>query len=77
MGPGVDELYVLARRALLDALEALHEHREAIVLVGAQAVYRRTSIGVEMAIRATSGFVDADELAVSCELLANELLGSL
>ncbi|MGH7804777.1 MAG: GSU2403 family nucleotidyltransferase fold protein [Candidatus Binatia bacterium] len=28
-----------ARRALLDALEALHEHRDALVLVGAQAVY--------------------------------------
>jgi len=35
----VDELYVLARRVLLDALEALGEHRDAIVLVGAQAVY--------------------------------------
>ena len=35
----MDELYVLARRVLLDALEALGKHREAIVLVGAQAVY--------------------------------------
>ena len=38
---------------------------------------RRTSMGVEMAIRATSGLVDADELAVSCELLASELLRAL
>lgn len=38
---------------------------------------RRTSIGVEMAIRATHGLVDADELAVSCELLANDLLRTL
>jgi len=37
----VDELYVLARRVLLDALDALREHRRAIVLVGAQAVYQR------------------------------------
>lgn len=37
----IDELYVLARRVLLDALDALGEHREAIVLVGAQAVYLR------------------------------------
>lgn len=34
----MNELYVLARRVLLDALEALADHREAIVLVGAQAV---------------------------------------
>jgi hypothetical protein len=37
----VDELYVLARRVLLDALAALGNHREAVVLVGAQAVYLR------------------------------------
>ena len=37
-----DELYVVAREVLLDALEALGEHRNAIVLVGAQAIYLRT-----------------------------------
>ena len=37
----MDELYVLARQVLLDALEALGAHRDAIVLVGAQAVYLR------------------------------------
>ena len=36
-----DELYVMARRVLLDALDALGDHRDAIVLVGAQAVYLR------------------------------------
>ncbi len=36
-----DELYVLARQALLDALTALGEHRQALILVGAQAVYLR------------------------------------
>ncbi len=36
-----DELYVMARRVLLDALDALGQHRDAIVLVGAQAVYLR------------------------------------
>jgi hypothetical protein len=40
----VDELYVIARRVLLDALEALGEHREATILVGAQAVYLHTGI---------------------------------
>lgn len=38
---GVDELYLVARRALLDAFAALGPHRDAIVLVGAQAVYLR------------------------------------
>lgn len=33
---------VQARRALLDALEALQDHREALVLVGAHAVYLYT-----------------------------------
>ena len=37
----IDELYVMARRALIDALDALGPHRDAIVLVGAQAVYLR------------------------------------
>ncbi len=34
-----DELYVRARAALLDAVAALGPHLEAIVLVGAQAIY--------------------------------------
>jgi hypothetical protein len=34
-----DPVYVAARRILLDALQALGEHRNAVVLVGAQAVY--------------------------------------
>ena len=37
----MDELYVLARRVLLDALEALGPHRGAVVLAGAQAIYLR------------------------------------
>ena len=36
---GEHDLYVRARRILLDALEALEPHRDGIVLVGAQAVY--------------------------------------
>jgi hypothetical protein len=32
-------VYVAARRILLDALDALGEHRNAVVLVGAQAIY--------------------------------------
>jgi hypothetical protein len=41
--PGVpDPLYVLARAALLDALEALGQQRDAAILVGAQAIYLHT-----------------------------------
>ncbi|MDP2181915.1 MAG: hypothetical protein Q8K99_05015 [Actinomycetota bacterium] len=36
------EEYIVARRTLLDALEALESHRGALVLVGAQAVYLHT-----------------------------------
>ncbi len=37
----MDELYVVARRVLLDALEALGDHSGATVVVGAQAIYIR------------------------------------
>lgn len=44
--PGAaDEPYVRARRVLLDALEALREHRNAIILVGAQAIYLHVGEG--------------------------------
>lgn len=38
----MDELYVIARRVLLDALEALGDHRDAAILVGAQAIFLHT-----------------------------------
>ena len=37
-----DALYVRARAALLDAVEALGAHLDAVVLVGAQAIYLHT-----------------------------------
>jgi hypothetical protein len=40
-----DPAYVRARRALLDALEALNAHRQAVILVGAQAIYLHTGEG--------------------------------
>lgn len=39
--------YVEARRVLLDALNALRAHLDAVVLVGAQAVYLRTATRIE------------------------------
>lgn len=40
-----DPLYVVARRVLLDALAAMEAHLDALVVVGAQAVYIRTGEG--------------------------------
>lgn len=51
-GVAVDSaFYLLARTrtVLLDALEALVEHRDVVVVVGAQAVYLRTG-GIQVAI---------------------------
>lgn len=39
------DLYILARRVLLEALEAIASHRDAVVLVGAQAVYHHVGEG--------------------------------
>jgi hypothetical protein len=35
------DLLVSSRSAMLDALEALAEHRDAVIVIGAQAVYLR------------------------------------
>lgn len=60
-----DELYVLARHALLDALTALGEHRQALILVGAQAVYLR----VGESDLAVAPFTTDGDLAVDPSLL--------
>lgn len=44
-----DPLYVLARGVLLDALDALSDQRDAVVLVGAQAIYLHTG-AAELAV---------------------------
>jgi hypothetical protein len=40
--PALEEIYIAARRVLLDALTVLAPHGDAIILAGAQAVYIRT-----------------------------------
>jgi len=40
--PGVDNLIVEARAALLDAVAALEAHKDSVILIGAQAIYLRT-----------------------------------
>jgi len=62
----VDELYVMARSVLLDALAALGPHRDAIVLVGAQAVYLR----VGEADLAVAPFTTDGDLAIDPAVLA-------
>jgi len=57
----VDELYILARRVLLDALVALGEHRDAAILAGAQAIYLRVGEGdVAVAPYTTDGDLAID-----------------
>jgi hypothetical protein len=60
--PGVpDPEYVLARRVLLDALQALGEQRSAVVLVGAQAISLQTGdADLAVAPYATDGDVAID-----------------
>lgn len=63
----LDELYVIARRVLLDALHALGAHRDAVVLVGAQAVYLRVG-EAEMAV---APFTTDGDLAIDPALLSD------
>ena len=62
------EGYIVARRALLDALEALEGHRDALVLVGAQAIYLHTG-AVQFAVAefTTDGDVAIDPRHLSAE----------
>ena len=65
MSGDLDPLYVLARKVLLDALEALGEQRRAVILVGAQAVYHH----VGEADIAVSPYTEDADLALAPELL--------
>ncbi|WP_430867856.1 hypothetical protein [Demequina aurantiaca] len=59
--------YIAARRTLLDTLEILEPHRDALILVGAQAVYLHAPAG----LAAPAYTTDAD-LAISPDLLATK-----
>ena len=65
MPGGIDREYVRARRVLLDALDALSSHLEAVILVGAQAVYLHTG-DTDLAVAPHT--TDAD-LALDPEIL--------
>ncbi len=70
----VDPLYVRARAALLDAAEALAEHRDAVVLVGAQAIYLHTG-DAELAVAEYT--TDADFTISPADLADAPLLADL
>lgn len=66
----LDPLYVAARRVLLDTLTLLAPYGDAVIVVGAQAVYLRTGegdVGITIAPYTTDG-----DLALNPELLSDE-----
>lgn len=63
----VEPLYVASRQVLLDALEDLAEHRDAVIVVGAQAVYLRTDVELPGVAEYTT---DSD-LALASDRLAD------
>lgn len=66
--------YVLARSVLLDALDALGVHRDAVVLVGAQAVYLQTG-DADLAVAPMT--TDADLALAPAQLRDAPLLGDV
>ena len=69
--PGeLDEQYIRARAALLDAAEALAPHLDSIILVGAQAIYLHTGAADLVVAEFT---IDAD-FSVEPTLLSDEPL---
>ncbi|MGH3850040.1 MAG: hypothetical protein ACRDRT_10100, partial [Pseudonocardiaceae bacterium] len=65
--PGAtDPLLVLTRRVLLDALEALIDQHDALILIGAQAIYLHTNaaqVALPEATKDSDLAVDRRELA--------------
>lgn len=61
-----DQIYVEARRALLDALEALRQHARAVILIGAQAIYLHTGdADLAVAVRTKDGDLVIDPRMLS------------
>ena len=74
MSGGPDPLYVRARTALLDAADALAEQLDAVVLVGAQAIYLHTGDADFAAAEYTT---DADFCVAPAALSDTPLLAEL
>ena len=69
-----DPLYVRARAALLDVVEALGSHLDAVVLVGAQAIYLHTG-SADLAVAEYT--TDADFAISPLEIAGDPLLSDL
>lgn len=67
-GDSSADLLVRARSVLLDAIDALHDHSDAVMVIGAQAVYLRTG-GIDVALAEATK--DSD-VAVDPRLLADD-----
>ena len=73
--PGVSEGYIAARGALLDALAALEQHLDALVLVGAQAIYVHTGTAdVAIATHTKDGDVAVDPSALESDPLIEDAM---
>ena len=73
----VDEAYIRARRVLLDALDALADHRDAVILVGAQAIYLHVGEGdVNVAPYTTDGDLALDRDALADDPTLRSLMES-
>ena len=69
-----DPLYIRARATLIDAAEALYPHRDALVLVGAQAIYLHTG-DTDLAVPEYT--TDADFTVAPADLADAPLLADL
>lgn len=67
---GDDNQIIEARSALLDALEALSEHQDSVILVGAQAIYLHTG-SVEIAL---AEYTKDSDLAIDTRTLGDDPL---
>jgi hypothetical protein len=73
----VDELYLASRRVLLDALEALAGHRDAVILIGAHAVYLYTGeADVPIATRTKDSDLALDPGLLAADPLLEEAMGA-
>ncbi|HWC15360.1 MAG TPA: hypothetical protein VG929_12330 [Actinomycetota bacterium] len=77
MSAEIDPLYAEARRVLLDALEALKPHLDAVIVVGAQAVYLRTGpIDISVAPFTTDGDLALDPARLDGEPHLADVMGA-
>lgn len=75
MTGGESNLIVEARSALLDALAALKEHRDQVVVVGAQAVYLHTgAAGIELAEFTKDSDLVLDPRSLAAEPLLQDVM---